>query len=132
VAVITLRIGELAARSGVSTRSLRYYEQQRLLHSERSRTGQRHYPKVAVDRVRLIQLLFAANLSSRTIADLLPCAGAKITPAEAQARLAAERERIDAQIAQLAAARAQLDEVIALIGKSMVGCDYEAAVNEVD
>ena len=122
MAVVTLRIGELAARAGVSTRSLRYYEQQRLLPAERSSTGQRRYSEVAVDRVKLIQRLFAANLSSRTIAELLPCPRAGITPLVAKTRLAAERERIDAQIAELAKARIQLTEVIDQIDRPMNDC----------
>lgn len=123
MAVVTLRIGELAARAGVSTRSLRYYEQQRLLPADRTSTGQRHYPEAAVDRVKLIQRLFAANLSSRTIAELLPCPRAGITPLVAKTRLAAERERIDAQIAELAQARIQLTEVIAQIDQPMNDCN---------
>lgn len=122
MAVVTLRIGELAARAGVSTRSLRYYEQQRLLPAERSSTGQRRYPEMAVDRVKLIQRLFAANLSSRIIAELLPCPRAGITPLVAKTRLAVERERIDAQIAELAKARIQLTEVIEQIDQPMNDC----------
>jgi DNA-binding transcriptional MerR regulator len=59
-----MRIGELAARTGVSVRALRYYEEQELLAPERSTTGQRHYPDDAVDRVELIQQLYAAGLST--------------------------------------------------------------------
>lgn len=62
-----MRIGDLAARSGVSVRSLRYYEEQDLLHSSRSSSGQRHYDEAAVQRVGLIQMFFAAGLSSKTI-----------------------------------------------------------------
>jgi DNA-binding transcriptional MerR regulator len=123
VTVATMRIGELAARAGVSTRSLRYYEQQRLLPAERTSTGQRRYSELAVDRVKLIQRLFSANLSSRTIAELLPCPRAGITPLVAKTRLAAERERIDAQIAELSKARTQLTEVISEIGRPMNDCD---------
>ena len=41
-------IGELSARSGVSPRSLRYYEQQGLLASTRGDNGYRHYDDEAV------------------------------------------------------------------------------------
>lgn len=68
-----MRIGELARRTGVSQRSLRYYEQQGLLASDRTPGGQREYPERAVDRVIRIQELYAAGLTSRTIASLLPC-----------------------------------------------------------
>lgn len=38
-----MRIGELSKYTGVSPRSLRYYEEQGLLTSSRSDAGQRHY-----------------------------------------------------------------------------------------
>lgn len=108
-----MRIGELAARSGVSVRALRYYEEQRLLGAERSPSGQRHYPQSAVERVLLIRQLYAAGLSSRVIADLLPCVvGGNATP-ELVARLSAERDRIDSQIAALVTVRGRLDSVVA-------------------
>ena len=108
-----MRIGELAARAGVSVRALRYYEEQGLLASERSPSGQRHYAEGAVDRVRLIQRLYAAGLASRSIRDLLPCVvDGEATP-ELLDRLSAERDRIDRQITDLASTRDRLDTVIA-------------------
>lgn len=115
-----MRIGELAARTGVSVRSLRYYEQQGLLAAERSSSGQRHYPDGAVDRVRLIQQLYAAGLSSKTIAELIPCVvDGRATP-ELLARLAVQRDHIDRQIADLTATRDRLDSVIIGAGTNML------------
>ncbi|WP_433133033.1 MerR family transcriptional regulator [Micromonospora sp. CA-240977] len=108
-----MRIGELATQAGVSVRALRYYEEQGLLKAARSSGGQRHYPDSAVDRVHLIQMLYAAGLTSRTILDLLPCVDAKVNTPESRALLRAERARIDQQIAQLRQARDRLDTVIA-------------------
>lgn len=68
-----MRIGELAAKAGVSTRALRYYEEQNLLSATRSPSGQRTYPDGAVDRVQLIQQLYAAGLASKSIVQLLLC-----------------------------------------------------------
>ncbi|MEW2441090.1 MerR family transcriptional regulator [Micromonospora marina] len=68
-----MRIGELSARTGVSARSIRYYEQQGLLAAVRTASGQRVFAESAVDRVRLVQRLFDAGLSSRRVAELLPC-----------------------------------------------------------
>ncbi|WP_329262699.1 MerR family transcriptional regulator [Actinoallomurus sp. NBC_01490] len=108
-----MRIGELATRAGVSVRALRYYEEQNLLAAERSPSGQRHYPDSAVDRVRLIQQLYAAGVTSRSIADLLPCVvDGQATP-ELLDRLSAERDRIDQQIGDMVSARDRLDTVIA-------------------
>ncbi|GAA3264512.1 MerR family transcriptional regulator [Nonomuraea helvata] len=119
-----MRIGELAGRSGVSVRALRYYEEQGLLEADRSESGQRHYPESAADRVQLIQMLYSAGLSSRTIAELLPCVDAKVSTPQSRARLAAERDRIDAQIAALARTRDRLDAVIACAGSPASGCAW--------
>ncbi|MDE9366653.1 MerR family transcriptional regulator [Luteipulveratus sp. YIM 133132] len=68
-----MRIGELAEATGVSPRSLRYYEEQGLLRSHRSVGGWRDFEASAVERVVMIQHLLAAGLHSPTIAELLPC-----------------------------------------------------------
>lgn len=113
-----MRIGELARRSGVSERSLRYYEQQGLLRSERTPGGHREYGEWAVDRVVRVQTLYAAGLNSRTIARLLPCMrdadGGPSERADAQlvAELLAERDRIDRLAADLARSREVLEEAI--------------------
>ncbi|MET7323130.1 MerR family transcriptional regulator [Streptomyces sp. NPDC005549] len=107
-----MRIGELAARTGVSVRALRYYEEQELLVAERSRSGQRQYPESAVDHVRLIRQLYAAGLSSRTIVELMPYAvDGRATP-ELLDRLSTERERVEGRITELVGARDRLDSVI--------------------
>ncbi len=113
-----MRIGELARRTGVSERSLRYYESQGMLSSERTPGGHRDYPDRAIDRVILIQQLFAAGLPSTKIAQMLPCMrdpdggpNERATP-ELITTLAAERERIDAMIGDLQRSRDVLDEVI--------------------
>jgi DNA-binding transcriptional MerR regulator len=113
-----MRIGELARRTGVSERSLRYYEQQGLLASDRSPSGQRLYSKWAVDRVVHIQHLFAAGVSSRTVSALLPCmrdidGGPSDTATERLSEmLASERARVDAAIQNLQRSRDTLDEII--------------------
>ncbi|MEV1021281.1 MerR family transcriptional regulator [Streptomyces sp. NPDC050264] len=106
-----MRIGELAARAGVSVRSLRYYEEQGLLTSSRSASGQRHYTDDEVERVRLIQRLYAGGLSSRTVAELLPCVDA---PSErnsdaALVRMAQERDRLSEHLDDLVRTRDALD-----------------------
>ncbi|MFD9892484.1 MerR family transcriptional regulator [Amycolatopsis sp. NPDC059027] len=68
-----MRIGELAEASGVSTRSLRYYEQQGLIRSQRTVGGWRDFDTAMIERVVMIQHLFAAGLGSGTINELLPC-----------------------------------------------------------
>ncbi|MFJ6001839.1 MerR family transcriptional regulator [Arthrobacter sp. NPDC092385] len=107
-----MRIGDIAERAGVSTRALRYYEEQGLLPADRTARGQRVYEEAAVERVQLIQQLFSAGLASRTIVDLLPCVDRGEASEEALSLLQRERDRITESIAELEKARAQLDRVI--------------------
>ncbi|GAA2943455.1 MULTISPECIES: MerR family transcriptional regulator [Streptomyces] len=107
-----MRIGELARRSGVSVRALRYYEEQSLLDADRTPGGQRDYPDGAVDRVQLIQQLYAAGLSSRTIVELLPCVSTGTATQSMFDRLLTERDRIGVRMDELAQAKAKLDRVI--------------------
>ncbi|MGS2641519.1 MerR family transcriptional regulator [Streptosporangium sp. G12] len=109
-----MRIGELAGRSKVSTRALRYYEEQGILSSERTPSGQRLYADSAIDRVRLIRQLYAAGLGSRTIATILPCVDAGHAEPEVIEILRAERARITASIAELEGAGRRLGQVIEL------------------
>lgn len=109
-----VRIGEVARAAGVSARAVRYYEQQGLLRSERSPSGQRLYRQDAVALVRFFQQMFAAGLTSRRIAELLPCWDSGHTDAEQRAMLRAERDRIQAKVDDLQAALDRLDEVIAI------------------
>ncbi|MFF7052907.1 MerR family transcriptional regulator [Streptomyces griseorubiginosus] len=110
-----MRIGELAARAGVSVRALRYYEEQGLLTSTRSTSGQRHYTEHAVDRVFFLQRMYAAGLSSRTIIELLPCVDSpsEETSDAALERLAEERDRLTEHIAELIRTRDALDTLMA-------------------
>ncbi|MCY9786705.1 MerR family transcriptional regulator [Nocardiopsis sp. EMB25] len=110
-----MRIGELARRSGVSPRSLRYYEEQGLLASRRTAGGHREYGPLALERVERIQCLFAAGLSSGTIYELLPCiyAQERGDPApDLLDNLREERERIKASVDRLQRTLATLDTVI--------------------
>ncbi|MFI6662705.1 MerR family transcriptional regulator [Streptomyces sp. NPDC050523] len=106
-------MGAITTRLG-GVRSLRYYEEQGLLSSSRSAGGQRHYTEGEVERVAFIQALYAAGLSSRTIAELLPCVD---TPSEdhsdaALERMAKERDRLSDHIADLVRTRDALDALM--------------------
>lgn len=108
-----MRIGELSTATGVSVRSLRYYQQQGLLTATRGACGQRLYQSDAVERVQLIQRLFSAGLCSSVMAQLLPSIeDPALRTAELEERLAAERARLTKGIEVLLLARDTLDEVI--------------------
>ena len=122
-----MRIGELAQQAGVSVRALRYYEEQQLLTSTRTSGGQREYAAGDVERVRFFQTLYAAGLSSRRIAELLPCMDTGTTTSQQRQMLDEERDRLDRRIQELVEARARLDE-IRVAAEDRTGPPVDAAV----
>lgn len=91
-------IGELAQRGGVSTRSLRYYEEQGLLDADRTSTGYRDYPESAVLRVHQIRGLLAAGFGTEAIRVILPCAVGPDPRIDMCPQVAAEMRRTLARI----------------------------------
>ena len=110
-----MRIGELAARTGVPTRLLRYYEDQGLLAPDRAANGYRDYPETLVGRVTQIRGLLGAGVPTRIIALILPCLAdpCAIRPADASPELLAvleeHRDAMDAKIACLTRNRDAID-----------------------
>ena len=49
-----MKIGELAAKAGVTNRAIRYYEELKLIKSDRLANNYREYTKDALDKVRFI------------------------------------------------------------------------------
>lgn len=103
-----MRIGQLAERTGVSTRLLRYYEDQDLLTPERTANGYRDYSERLVDRVVQIRGLLDAGLTTRIIRQILPCLDdpctihvTDATPELIEA-LERQREQMDSRIRCLA------------------------------
>ena len=112
-----MRIGELARRTGVTERALRYYEEQNLLMPARLPSGYRDYAPSDIETVRHVRSLLAAGLPSHLIADLLPCmvdTGAGLMPGcrSMLPPLEAERDRITATLDALATARTLLTALI--------------------
>lgn len=68
-----MKIGELATLTGVSVRSLRYYERQGLIKPLRQDNGYREYSPLAVDTVETIKLYLNLGLSTEEIAGFLHC-----------------------------------------------------------
>lgn len=110
-------IGELSRRTGASTRSLRYYEQQELLRPQRRASGYREFDESDVAAVRRIRILLAAGLNTDLIREVLPCMadeGAILAPTceEMAQDLNHERERLRRSIEQLQDAHAMLSSII--------------------
>ena len=62
-----LSIGEVADRAGIAPSALRFYEKERLIHSERSEGGQRRYHR---DVLRLVAFIRAAQRVGLTLDEI--------------------------------------------------------------
>ncbi|WP_439381283.1 MerR family transcriptional regulator [Amycolatopsis lexingtonensis] len=109
-----MRIGEVAERAGVSVRALRYYEEQGLVLAGRGPGGHRQYPDSAVERVKFIQLLYAAGLTSKAIRPILPFLETLVTTPRMARLLEDERDRLRVRIDDLTRAHDRLEELIGL------------------
>ena len=97
-----LRIREIAAQSGASAHTLRYYERVGLLpRAERSRSGYRLYPPEAVRRVKLVRVLRALGFGVRELQALAGVLEGRFPPRAMRAGLRAKRDDVGARMREL-------------------------------
>lgn len=73
---MVMRIGELAQRTGTTTKTIRYYEEVGLLpEPDRDLNGYRDYPEDAVDRLKFIRDAQATGLTLTEITSILELRG---------------------------------------------------------
>jgi len=109
-----LSIGEVAARSGVATSALRFYEAEGLIASHRTSGNQRRFERLVLRRIALIQAGRAAGITLERIRMALETLPADRTPTRRDwERLSRGwREDLDLQIAILQAIRNRLTTCI--------------------
>ncbi len=105
-----MRIGELAERTDVPTRTIRYYESIELLaEPPRTAAGYRQYDESDVDRLRFVREAQASGLTLSEVASVLELKDAGARSCEHTRDLLARHiVEIDEQIARLGTARAKL------------------------
>ena len=110
----TMTIGELAARSGVATSAIRFYESRNLIHAERTTGNQRRYPQHTLRRVGFIKAAQRVGLSLEEIGEALALLPDNRTPTKADwTRLSRTwRSRLDEQIRRIELLRDRLDGCI--------------------
>ena len=96
-----MKIGRLAAKAGVSTDTLRYYEKRKLLISDRRPNGYRDFPDTMVERVRLIRLAQTLGFSLREIKDILTRLGDDLPAEDIVGLLTEKLEQVEARITAL-------------------------------
>ncbi len=99
-----MTIGEVAARAGVATSTIRYYERLSLLVPDARVSGQRRYHVATLRRLVFIGMLQDAGLALVDIAGILNAASVDEWKSIATGRL----RELDKEIATLVQARAYL------------------------
>ncbi len=109
-----MKIGELAAATGVTPDTLRYYEKLGLIEpAGRTASRYRHYNEQAVMRVRFIKSAQSLGFALHDVAALLPQLDeGTLRRADIEARLNEKVAQIDAQITRLQALRAEVVQTL--------------------
>lgn len=101
-------ISELSARSGVSPRLLRYYEELGLLTATRAPNGYRQYDESAVDTARTVRTMFQMGFPQEKVRALLACASRTASAedhAVAREKVAEMLDDVDRQLTELGQTR---------------------------
>lgn len=119
-----LTIGEVAARSGVATSALRFYEARGLIRAERNESGHRRYARAVIRRVAFIVFAQRIGLSLEEIgAELAKLPQSHVPERADWAKLSGPwTRRIDERIAELQRLRAGLTECIGCGCLSLARC----------
>ncbi len=118
-----LRSGEVAERAGVNPQTLRYYERRGLLAEPvRSPGGHRLYPPGTVDLITVIKAAQRLGFTLDEVAGLLAAGRRRHPPPDLRQRALEKIGEIDARMADLAAIRATLVEVVDARCDSLTDC----------
>ena len=121
---VTITIGELAARSGLATSALRFYEKEGLLASKRTRGGQRRYERSSLRRVAFVRAAQELGLTLGEIREALASLPDERTPTKHDWQRLSRgfRATLDARIEGLVRLRDRLDGCIGCGCLSMKSC----------
>jgi len=114
----------VAARSGLATSALRYYEQRRLIASRRTGGNQRRYDRSVLRTVSVIKAAQEVGLSLDEIASALSSLpnGSPPTTTDWSRLARGWRESLDTRIANLERLRDELDDCIGCGCLSLTSC----------
>jgi MerR family transcriptional regulator, redox-sensitive transcriptional activator SoxR len=117
-------VGELAARAGVATSTLRFYEDNGLIVSTRTEAGHRRYAPDILRRVSFIKVAQGVGLALNEISEALASLPEGRTPTRQDwARVARSWQPVlDERIATLTKLRDQLDSCIGCGCLSLAVC----------
>ncbi len=126
-----LTVGEVAARSGMASSALRFYEARGLISAERTQGNQRRFHRSVLRRIAVIRAGQALGLTLEAIAEALGSLPGRRTPTAGDwARLATSwRSDLDQRIESLTRLR---DDLRGCIGCGCLSLDACALLNAND
>ncbi|WP_244169140.1 MULTISPECIES: MerR family transcriptional regulator [Paenibacillus] len=71
--MIVLKIGKVRKITGVSARSIRYYEEKGLIKTSRQENNYREYDEKTIESINTIQLYLGLGLTTDQIRDIIFC-----------------------------------------------------------
>ncbi|WP_152657977.1 MerR family transcriptional regulator [Oceanobacillus sp. CFH 90083] len=74
-----MKIGQLSKETGVSIRSLRYYEQKSLIRPIRLENGYREYRESDIEKVKAVQLFMKLGMNTEEIYHVISCDNFQLT-----------------------------------------------------
>ena len=121
-----LTIGEVAARSGVATSALRFYEERGLIKSQRSGAGHRRFARAELRRIAFIVFAQRVGLSLEEIGtELAKLPAGRAPSGKDWSRLSSQwTARIDERIAELQRLKAGLTDCIGCGCLSLGHCQF--------
>lgn len=107
-------IREVSRKTGVSVRSIRYYEAKGLIDVNRLANGYRDYDESIIDRIKTIQFYLGLGLTTEHIVQIIQCptSGHKPMCKEAYRLYQIKLEEINRQLVLLNAIKSKLQERI--------------------
>jgi DNA-binding transcriptional MerR regulator len=118
-----LRTGEVAERAGVNIQTLRYYERRGLIaEPARSNGGHRTYPPDVVTLIGVIKAAQRLGFTLDEIVDLLETSRHRHRTPRLRQRALDKIAEVDRKMADLAAIREALTEVVAAECDDLVHC----------
>lgn len=111
-----MKIGELSRRTGLPVVTLRYYQTEGLIESNRTGSNYREFPESAVDRVRQIKNFRALNLSIAEMKRLLDWSSSPVD------RCGEVCQLIDQQLQRVVEQQAALGELEGELRRLLASC----------
>ncbi|AHI22239.1 MerR family transcriptional regulator [Corynebacterium vitaeruminis] len=127
-----MKIGELARRTGTTTRQLRYYEEQGLLEPSRTVSNYRDYDESTIQTVRQIRVLVESGIPTRVVRSMLPYVHGPDAQMphhddpEIAGLLVTERDRLDETIERLVRSRSQVECYLDRVAPELTSPEFRA------